>query len=210
MAQSTARQHVARFRFDKPRRSGDHFAMVRVREAIIADAEDIARIDVETWRTTYAGVLPDRVLIGLSLRQRSQMWASALARFAGDTVVAVESNGQLVGFGSCGERRDGPAEYGGEIFTLYVLPDLQGRGIGRQMLLALFARLLRRRLPSAILWVLRDNPSRYFYERLGGRLTSQRPIKIGGASVEAVAYGWNDIAAVVRAQARASGRLPKD
>ena len=32
--------------------------MVRVREALVADAADLARIDIETWRTSNAGILP--------------------------------------------------------------------------------------------------------------------------------------------------------
>jgi hypothetical protein len=47
--------------------------------------------------------------------------------------------------------------------------------------------------PSAILWVLRDNPSRFFYERLGARQVRHRTLAVGGGAVEAVAYGWRDL-----------------
>ena len=64
-------------------------------------------------------------------------------------------------------------------------------------------RLMRRGLPSALVWVLRDNPSRFFYERLGGKAVATRPISVGGIDVDAVAYGWRDLAAVLEAQSTA-------
>ena len=45
--------------------------MSLVRPARLADAEAIARIEVETWRTTYAGMLPDRVLLNMSERRQT-------------------------------------------------------------------------------------------------------------------------------------------
>ncbi len=74
--------------------------------------------------------------------------------------------------------------------------------LGRELLLALFGRLTRRKLASAVIWVLRDNPSRFFYERLGGRLIGHRPLKLAGTTVAAAAYGWPDLAAVIAKEAR--------
>jgi ribosomal protein S18 acetylase RimI-like enzyme len=181
--------------------------MVRVREALIADAADIARIDIEIWRAAYAGILPEKLLVDMAPSQRTRLWSSLLARTPGDVIVATDRRGEVVGFGSCGDRRDGPADFAGEIFTLYVGLDAQGQGIGRQLLVSLFTRLARRSRRSALVWVLRENPARFFYERLGGKLASQRRLHVGGAPVEAVAYGWPDILAVIRANQRTSGSV---
>jgi ribosomal protein S18 acetylase RimI-like enzyme len=181
--------------------------MVRIREALIGDAGDIARIDIETWRAAYAGILPEKLLVDMSSAQRTRLWTSVLARTPGDVIVATDRRGQVVGFGSCGDRRDGPTHFAGEIFTLYVGLDAQGQGVGRQLLLALFTRLARRSQRSAVVWVLRENPARFFYERMGGKLASQRRIHVGGAPVEAVAYGWTDLLAVIRANQRTSGSV---
>ena len=45
-----------------------------------------------------------------------------------------------------------------------------------------------------MLWVLDRNPSRLFYERLGGQLIGEQTIELGQdvTSVE-VAYGWPNI-----------------
>jgi hypothetical protein len=60
-------------------------------------------------------------------------------------------------------------------------------------LIALFRRLVAAGRRSAILWVLRENPSRFFYERLGAHQVNRKPIAVGGTAIEAIAYGWRDL-----------------
>jgi ribosomal protein S18 acetylase RimI-like enzyme len=164
----------------------------RMRPAQLDDVAAIARVEVETWRATYAGMLPDRVLIGMSERRQQGSWAGLVRYRPGDVIVA-EQGGDVVGFGNCGAQRDPSLPYAGEIFTLYVAPDAQNRGIGRRLIDALFERLHARGRNSALIWVIRANPSRYFYERIGGTLVLTRHIRIAGEPVEAVAYGWSDL-----------------
>jgi hypothetical protein len=44
-------------------------------------------------------------------------------------------------------------------------------------------------------WVLKDNPSRGFYERMGGRPLTTAEIEIGGKTLTEVSYGWEDLSA---------------
>jgi ribosomal protein S18 acetylase RimI-like enzyme len=165
---------------------------ITIRPARLPDARGIARLDVETWRTTYAGTLSVSYLVGLSAQRREAGWRSVILREPRDVRVAVVDNGTVLGFGSCGPNR-GDRFFAGEVFTLYVTPDWQNLGIGRRLLIALFRRLVAMGRPSAILWVLRDNPSRFFYERLGGRQVSRKMLAVGGSIIEAIAYGWPDL-----------------
>ena len=96
----------------------------------------------------------------------------------------------------------------GEVFTLYVAPDRQNEGIGRRLVIALFGRLVASGLDAAIVWVLRDNPSRFFYERIGGQQVSRKAIAVGGSLVEALAYGWRDLPGFLAAVAN-EGREPE-
>ena len=48
-----------------------------------------------------------------------------------------------------------------------------------------------------VVWVLAGNPSRSFYEALGGQHVSVKPVTIGGVRLEEVAYGWPDIRALL-------------
>ena len=46
-------------------------------------------------------------------------------------------------------------------------------------------------------WVLARNPSRRFYEAVGGELLGSQEIEISGVILEEVAYGWPDVGTVV-------------
>ena len=137
-------------------------------------------------------------LVGLSERRRELGWRNVILREPHDVRVAAGQGGAVLGFGSCGPNR-GDHRFAGEVFTLYVAPDWQNLGIGRRLLIALFRRLVAVGRSSAIVWVLRDNPSRFFYERLGGRLVRHKTLGFAGSAIEAVAYGWSDLPGLLAA-----------
>lgn len=181
-----------------------------VRQARIEDAPAIGHIEIETWRSTYPGMLPDRVLVGMSERRQTSSWTSFLRHRPEDVWVAQGANGNLLAFGNCGVQRDTTVNFAGEVYTLYVLPDAQGQGLGRRLLLALFGRLIEAGHTSGLVWVVRANPARFFYERLGGRQVMHRPIPVGGEAVPAIAYGWRDLAAMLHRHARSGDGLAGD
>jgi ribosomal protein S18 acetylase RimI-like enzyme len=177
---------------------------ITTRAARPGDARRIARLDVETWRAAYAGILTTPFLVNLSAPRREIGWSAVIEREPRDVRVAVDNDGQILGFGSCGRSRAG-AEFAGEVFTLYVAPDWQNQGIGRRLLLALFARLVAQGCGSAIIWVLRDNPGRFFYQRLGGREVRHKMFTVGGKRLEAAGYGWRDLPRFLETMAEADG-----
>ena len=165
-----------------------------LRPAAIADAAAIARVHVATWRAAYAGLVPDAYLVSMTEMRQAGQWRALLARGQPrDTVLVVERAGQLVGIGSCGPARFRQLDYGGEIYTLYVDPDWQNRGLGRALLTGLFQALNQRGCTAAMLWVLSGNPSRFFYEALGGSMIAQRKEAFAGRLLAETAYGWPDL-----------------
>lgn len=174
-----------------------------IRAARLDDAGPIARLDVETWQAAYAGILGTPYLAGLSPARRETGWANLLRRDAASVRVAVNPDGAIVGFGSCGTSRGEP-NFTSEVFTLYVAPDWQNRGIGRLLLLAMFGRLVGMGHNSAIIWVLRENPARFFYQRVGGKEVRQKLLPFNGSQVAASAYGWPDLPGYLSATARAN------
>lgn len=171
--------------------------MITVRRARAADAAGIALVHVLAWRGTYAGILPDRVLLRLSQRRQTMFYARMIG--AGAPVhVAVASGtdsqggaARIVGFASASAGRGEIAD--GEIETLYVHEDFRERGLGRRLLRAAGAELAARGCRSAFLWVLADNPSRWFYARLGGRHVADGEVRVGGEMLPQSAYLWDPI-----------------
>jgi ribosomal protein S18 acetylase RimI-like enzyme len=177
---------------------------ITIRAARPADAAAIADIDVETWQATYAGILGTPYLAGLSPQRRESGWSSVIRRAPNDVHVAVDRADDVIGFGSCGASRGDP-DFTAEVFTLYVAPDWQNQGVGRRLLLAMFRRLVATGHRRAIIWVLRENPSRFFYQRLGGKEVRRKLLPFNGAEVAASGYGWTDLPGYLAANARAAG-----
>lgn len=172
-----------------------------IRPATPADAAGIAAVHVESWRSTYPGILPDRYLIGMSAAAHERRWRGLLAGApprGRRTFVAQDRMGRVVGFGSCGPQRTGLPGFGGEFYALYLLDHVQGQGLGRRLLGAMAQHLLSVGTRAAVVWVLRDNPSRFFYERLGGDMLAEQPINVAGARLTERAYGWTDLVPLAR------------
>lgn len=181
----------------------------RTRIAKSGDAGAIARVHVETWRDTYAGVLPEPRLVAMSVPSHEAMWSRVVGRRDEVVLVAEGDPGAVVGFGTCGPSRGARLPFVGEVLMLYVLPDHQGGGVGRELLTGLFRRLIRRGAGSALVWVLAANPARYFYQSLGGCLIAERAVSFWGAQVRECAYGWPDLKATVgEIDSRAASRPP--
>jgi hypothetical protein len=90
---------------------------MRIRTATIADAAAIARVHVESWRTTCKGILPDDYLANLAYEQRERLWRRILSKSVGHRLlyVAEDTADNIVGFASGGRERSGGPVYTGEL-----------------------------------------------------------------------------------------------
>jgi GNAT superfamily N-acetyltransferase len=168
---------------------------VRIREAGHADAASMARVHVDSWRTTYRGIVSEAYLAKLSYKRRTDAWFRMLnSPQPGEFhFVAEDDAGNIVGIASGGLERSGDPVYRGELYGIYILQEHQRRGIGRQFTLAVVDRLLLAGFQSMLVWVLADNPACGFYDRLGGQHVRTDSREMGGVTLAVVAYGWTDI-----------------
>lgn len=166
-----------------------------VREATPTDSAEIAKVHVDTWRSTYRGIVSDEVLDGLSYERRQQMWDSVLTTHStGNHIYVVESDaGNIAGFVSAGLEREERNSEVGEVYELYLLKEYQGRGWGRLLLRKAAERFSQEGHQSLMLWALADNPTRGFYEAMGGTVAREKEIEIGGDKLLEVAYVWKRI-----------------
>lgn len=180
-----------------------------LRLARIADAPAIARVHVETWRSAYAGLVPDAYLVGMTESGQAQAWQQRLIKpdEVSSTIVAeVAPRGvsQVVGFGDCGPSRSRQVSCDGEVYALYVALDWQGHGIGRALLRRCFSELAKAGFSSAAVWVLSENPSRFFYEAMGGRRVAEDSRVFANKPLSETAYAWDNLGAL-----RAAGKAPR-
>ncbi len=106
---------------------------VAISEAVPEDAKDIARIQHETWLATYVrddgGVTAEDVESkNFKSEERVEQWKGYIASDA-STIFVARHEGSVAGY--CGlYMADGTQA----IRAIYVLPEAQGKGIGKKLL----------------------------------------------------------------------------
>jgi GNAT superfamily N-acetyltransferase len=173
---------------------------VLVRAASPIDAAALARVHRESWRTTYAGILPLEVIARNAGRKSEAAWRNRLfaARGLYATLVAERPGEGPVGFAACGPAREAIEGLDAEIHALYVLQSHQRRGVGRALLRASARHFVRNGYFGFFVWVLKANRARLFYEAMGGDELAERTERLGRHPFGQVAYGWHDLSALVR------------
>ena len=107
--------------------------LVTIRPAVFDDATAIAEVHVGSWRTTYPGIVDQAYIDSLSVPERAAAWGrrlSADADMSPDVLVAVDADGDVVGFVSGGAIRDPIAGFNAELYAIYLLDSVQQKGVG--------------------------------------------------------------------------------
>jgi GNAT superfamily N-acetyltransferase len=171
-----------------------------IRRATAAHADGIARVQVETWRSSYRGIVPQSYLDALDVREKAANWKKWVSERDAHTFVA-DNAGEICGYVHGGVLRDGvhvaAQGYDAEIHKVYVLSDAQGKGIGRRLMSVLAESLVRDGLMRPVVWALAENPWCRFYERLGGKKVAEKMIEIGGAPLLDYAFGWETMSSLL-------------
>jgi len=168
---------------------------INIRTATPRDAEQIAFVHIDSWRTTYRDIVSDDFLDSLNVQTKSNFWERVLTTKP-DNVFVAESEGEIIGFATGGQSRD-KNEFDSELYAIYVLQQHQHRNIGRLLLTATAKYLQIWGHSSLYVWVLADNNSRIFYERLGGEIFDKKVIEIGGQQLTEIAYGWRELSSLI-------------
>jgi GNAT superfamily N-acetyltransferase len=149
-----------------------------VRPATHEDIPDLVRIQLDTWRAAYAGLLPADVLAGIDPAAAAQAWTTALADGPARLFVAVEGE-WTVGFCAAGPAPDDevaaadgtlPEDAGTVVLvgTLLVEPRWGRRGHGGRLLATATHALRQTGATRGITWIPEaDDASRKFYAGAG-------------------------------------------
>ena len=164
---------------------------MNVRPATAEDADAIGRVQVETWRVAYRGLMPDDVIAGFDLEGRQRLWREGLARVPrpGSATFVAELDGEVVGFASVGRSRDDEAAPEGELYAIYLHPSRWDRGIGRALLERAEESMRAFGFERAILWVMEGNErGERFYRAAGWECDGRKLELFQGAEVAELRY----------------------
>jgi L-amino acid N-acyltransferase YncA len=168
---------------------------VKIRKAAPADALGIAKVHVDSWKTTYANIIPEEYFKKITYENREQLWKEEIPK--GGVFVAENEEGQIIGFSSGGKERSGKyPEYPGELYAIYILKEHQGKGIGTLLVKPIIEELRQQNINAMLVVVLEDNSSRHFYEALGGKKIDTIEAEFSGKRLNELIYGWDDIKSI--------------
>ncbi|MBT2680078.1 GNAT family N-acetyltransferase [Bacillus sp. ISL-35] len=168
---------------------------MEIRKATLQDAEGIAKVHVKSWQETYKGLVSQEYLDSLKAEDRQPLWEKSLIQTSDTSpvFVAVTPGGEIVGFASFGKERMGKLNADGELYAIYILKKYQRDRIGTKLLHTGLEELLRQKDESMLVWVLKDNESRKFYESLQPVKAGEEVVEIAGQEYTEVAYVWKDL-----------------
>ncbi|MEU3711016.1 GNAT family N-acetyltransferase [Streptomyces catenulae] len=179
-------------------------APVRVREMTEGDAGAVAAVRVRGWQVAYEGLMPRAYLDGLSVPEQAAAQRVRLRRRSPAVRdLVAERAGAVVGWACVGpapapDATDRPApevpgtapDPVGELFALYVAPELIGMGIGRTLMTASLEHAREAGFAELRLWVVRGNArARRFYARAGFTPDgTEQTDEVGGEPVPELRY----------------------
>ena len=166
------------------------FAMIR--DARPTDDDAIRKIHVETWRDTYAGILPTRYLVDrVAAGARQQIfWQPARPGLRRHTATLVAERNSVVGYLTYGPARHLRSRSTNEIYAFYVQPDMQGIGLGRGLLDVALERQRDSGCKHVDVEVLAENPARHFYSAMGGVPIGEGTHDFAGQKLAVIFYRW--------------------
>lgn len=172
---------------------GELMNKVVIRKATSEDAKDIAKLNADTWIITYKGLMPDEVLdyVQKTVDERVSKIAGNIKKY--NNVFVAEIDRKIVGF--CGYGRSENKQYAdfGEIYTLYVLKEYQGYGIGKKLFMTGIKSLIEQGYSSMILNVLEGNKTIHFYEKYGGVNVGSKTDNFAGVDLSENVMFFDDL-----------------
>ena len=160
------------------------------REATVADALAVAKVHVQSWRESFAGIVPQTFLDKMSIENRARAFETGFASDFYKMFVAETQENGIVGFADFGKARDNQSKFEAELYAIYLLRDFQRKGIGGKLFNLGVKYLVANNMNSLSLTALEASPYKRFYEKMGGHLVERKTTNIEGESYATAVYGW--------------------
>ncbi|MFL9551184.1 GNAT family N-acetyltransferase [Acinetobacter baumannii] len=157
-----------------------------IRIASFKDALSIAEVHVQSWKETYTGMIKQEILDELNVLDKQQLWKE-ISRSPDHKLFIYTENGVVKGF------LDGylnPENNIAEIRAFYLLGEIQRKGVGRTLFQKFYQCALNQGYAFIRLEVFNKNPSRFFYEKMGAKLTGDAELPEFGLGIIELFYEW--------------------
>ncbi|WP_413377524.1 N-acetyltransferase family protein [Alkalihalobacillus sp. 1P02AB] len=165
-----------------------------IREATLEDVNEIAKVHVSSWHSTYTGMTDEQFANILTYESSHTRFVEKLEEDNVFIYVAEHSKHGIVGFVTTGPQRYEVEGYPGEVYAIYLLEEFQGTGVGKKLFIRAVQQLEVLGFPSFTVLLMKENtPAKRFYDHLGGKEIKQSTFEINEVVYEDIFYGWDNI-----------------
>ncbi|MBA2494230.1 MAG: GNAT family N-acetyltransferase, partial [Acidobacteria bacterium] len=163
------------------------------RRANVKDALAVAKVHVESWHKSFAGIVPQEFLDNLTVEKREQAFRQRFGEENYKMFVAETANDGIVGFADFGKSREKDFAFEAELYAIYLLPEFQRKGIGENLFKLCQKEMIADKVNSMYLMALDVSPYKPFYEKMGGQIVGKGNHFLALVEYETVIYGWKDL-----------------
>ncbi|MEU7899269.1 GNAT family N-acetyltransferase [Nonomuraea sp. NPDC049152] len=158
-----------------------------IRQGTAADAEAIAALHTRSWRTAYAGIIPDDYLNGSLADEQAALWRHRLTGGDPGHLLIADNGDGMAGFAYLTPKGDRIL-----LDNLHVDPGLKRSGVGGVLLRHALDRAGTQELYLEVL--KRNTTAIAFYERHGGTKAREFVERFPeGFEVDVLEYYWSGI-----------------
>ncbi len=165
-------------------------ANVSFREATIADCLSVARVHVQSWKESFAGIVPQTFLDKMSVENRAKAFEKGFSAASYKMYVAEVPKRGIVGFADFGEPRETIDAREGELYAIYLLSEFQRKGVGERLFNLGVEFLIGSGKSSMYLLTLEVSPYKSFYKKMGGQIVGRKQVEIEGVMYDELVHGW--------------------
>lgn len=165
---------------------------IMIRNIRREDIPDIVDIKINGWRKAYKGLISDDILNSLN---EEQIIKKLEKNYTESGFIVAILNETIVGFCNyidSNKYTQDMADIDCEILALYVKPELKYNGIGTKLFNYVLNVFKEKNKSKMLLWCLKENePSKKFYEKMGGKILTTREFKIENENYIEVGYVYD-------------------
>ena len=158
--------------------------MIKIRNALIEDAENLTDCLISCWSTAYRGIVPDDFIDNMINERgnRIERWKNNITNPGECEHFCVIFDDNIIGWLTI-HKTDG------EIWAIYLLAEFRGKGYGTFLMNFAIDKLRSIGHKAVCLWVFEDNEkARLFYEKTGFRLSDEKREMTYGIPLMQVKY----------------------
>ncbi|MBM6745505.1 GNAT family N-acetyltransferase [Drancourtella massiliensis] len=165
--------------------------MLTIRRMTKEDIPDMVNIQVRSWQIAYRGIVDDSYLDSIDIEEKI---SKREQDYLETEFIVAEEDSKIVGFCRYTDNNQfSPfmSDIDCELIALYVAPSLKRKGIGKKLFEYTKNDLINRERESMIIWCLKDNePSKKFYQKMGGKIVAEKAVDMGGKTYYEVGFAY--------------------